>query len=207
VTMDKWGNPQAVWDERFREQEPVYGTKPNGYVEKQAARLKAGGKVLVPADGYGRNGQWLARQGFDVHTVDLSPVGVERSQKAAKAAGLTMKIEQADLAKWNWPVGEFDGVVAIFLHLPPEERAKVHGAMARALKPGGLLIFEAFSRGQLEFRTGGPKDANLLYTAELLREDFAPAEVLELEEVTQYMEEGTKHSGMSAVVHGVFRAV
>lgn len=206
MTPDKWANPQAMWDERFREEVPTYGTNPNRYVEKHAAQIKSGGKVLVPADGYGRNGQWLALQGFDVHTLDLSPVGVERSRKAARAKGLKMQIEQADLTQWSWPVGEYDGVVSIFLHLPPDDRIKVHGAMIRALKPGGILIFEAFSRGQLAFRTGGPQDPNLLYTADLLRQDFAPAEPLELEEVTQHMEEGTRHSGMSAVVHGVFKA-
>jgi SAM-dependent methyltransferase len=203
---DKWANPQAMWDERFSEPAPVYGTRPNLYLEKQSTSLKPGGKVLVPADGYGRNGHWLARQGFAVHTVDLSLVGVERSRKNAKEAGLMLEIEQADLMTWNWPVGEFDGVAAIFLHLPPEMRAKIHPAMLRALKPGGLLIFEAFSQEQLHFHTGGPKDINLLYTAELLRKDFASAEVLALEEVRQHMDEGHKHSGMSAVVHGVFRA-
>ena len=40
-------------------------------------------KVLVPADGYGRNGLWLARQGLTVTTVDVSPVGVERARKTA----------------------------------------------------------------------------------------------------------------------------
>jgi SAM-dependent methyltransferase len=207
VTTDKWANPQAMWDERYSEPEPIYGTRPNLYLEKQAQRLKPGGKVLVPADGYGRNGHWLARQGFAVHTVDLSPVGVERSRKNAREAGLTLKIEQADLVTWNWPVSEFDGIAAIFMHLSPEMRSKIHPAMLRALKPGGVLIFEAFSQHQVQCHSGGPKDVILLYTAELLRKDFASAEVTELEEVEQWMDEGHKHSGMSAVVHGVFRAL
>ena len=206
VATDKWANPQAMWDERYSETEPVYGTGPNVYLEKQSSRIMPGGKILVPADGYGRNGHWLAKQGFEVHTVDLSPVGVERSRKAAREAGLTLKIEQADLSTWNWPVGQFDAVAAIFLHLPPELRSKIHPAMLRALKPGGILIIEAFTPENIQFHSGGPKDANLLYTAELLRKDFASAEVLELEEVKVHMDEGTKHSGMSAVVHGVFRA-
>lgn len=206
VTTDKWANPQAMWDERYSDPEPVYGVRPNVYLEKQSSRLKAGSKILVPADGYGRNGHWLARQGFDVHTVDLSPVGVERSSRTAREAGLTLKIEQADLSTWNWPVGQFDAVAPIFLHLPPELRTQIHPAMLRALKPDGILILEAFTPENLEFHAGGPKDVNLLYTAELLRKDFASAEVIELEEIKVHMDEGIKHSGMSAVVHGVFRA-
>ncbi len=206
MATDKWANPQAMWDERFRVEEPVYGTRPNLYLQEHAALLKPGCRVLVPGDGYGRNGHWLARQGYVVHTVDLSPVGVERSRKAAETAGLTMTIEQADLSEWQWPVGEYAGVAAIFLHLPPEIRLKVHLAMLRALNPGGILIIEAFTPEQIKFHTGGPKDANLLYTAELLRHDFAGAEVLELEEIELHMDEGVKHRGMSAVVHGMFRA-
>jgi SAM-dependent methyltransferase len=206
MATDNWANPQAMWDERFSLEEPVYGTRPNLYLEKHATRLRPGGSVLVPGDGYGRNGHWLARQGFSVHTVDLSPVGVGRSKKAAEAAGLLLTIEQADLSVWRWPVREFDGLAAIFLHLPREISNKIHPAMLRALKPGGILIIEAFTPGQLKFNTGGPKDENLLYTANLLRQDFAGAEILELEEIELHMDEGVKHSGMSAIVHGVFRA-
>ncbi|MGB7844908.1 MAG: class I SAM-dependent methyltransferase, partial [Candidatus Acidiferrum sp.] len=171
MANDKWTNPQKMWDERFSQVEPVYGEGPNGYLEAQAYRLTHGMRVLVPADGYGRNGIWLAKQGLRVHTVDLSPVGVDRAQRAARAAGLAMTIELGDLSVWHWPVEEFDAVVSIFLHLPPELRVKVHAAMLRAVKPGGLVILEAFTPGQLRHSSGGPKQVELLYTAEMLRRD------------------------------------
>jgi SAM-dependent methyltransferase len=205
MASDKWANPQKMWDERFAQPEPVYGHAPNAFLAAQVARLQPGMKVLVPGDGYGRNGIWLAKQGFQVYTVDLSTVGVERAQKAAQAAGVTMAIEQADLAAWSWPANEYDALCAIFLHLPPEVRAKVHPAMVKALKPRGLLIFEAFSAGQLKHWSGGPKQVELLYTAATLREDFAPARPLLLEETEVLIEEGHMHRGTAAVVRGVFR--
>jgi len=205
MTNDKWANPQKMWDERFSQVEPVYGEAPNGYLQAQAFRLKPGMKVLVPGDGYGRNGTWLAKQGFVVHTVDLSPVGVERAQKAARAAGLEMSIELGDLSTWKWPVEEFDVVASIFLHLPPEVRVKIHASMLRAVKPGGLVILEAFTPAQLQYSSGGPKQLDLLYTADMLRGDFAPAEALELEEKEISLEEGHMHRGPAAVVRGVFR--
>jgi hypothetical protein len=64
-------NPAAMWDERYSQPEPIYGERPNNYLREQVQRLAAGASVLVPGDGYGRNGLWLARQGFRVHTVDL----------------------------------------------------------------------------------------------------------------------------------------
>jgi len=202
---DKWANPQKMWDERFAQTEPVYGEQPNAYLRAQVHRLTPGCKVLVPGDGYGRNGLWLARQGFSVSTVDLSPVGVERARKAARAAGLTMTIEKADLATWQWPIGQFDAVASIFLHLPPEIRPQIHVQMLGALKPGGLLIIEAFTPAQLQHSSGGPKQVELLYTTELLRQDFAVAEALELQEVEIDLDEGRMHRGPSAVVHGVFQ--
>ena len=144
MASDKWADPQKMWDERFGQAELVYGEQPNAYLRAQSARLTPGCKILVPGDGYGRNGIWLAREGFQVSTVDLSPVGVARARKSAQEAGLTMSIEQADLASWTWPVDEFDAVASIFLHLPREVRPQIHAQMFGAVKPGGMLIIEAF---------------------------------------------------------------
>ena len=205
MPADKWVNPQKMWDERFSQPEPVYGEAPNAFLAAQSSRFRPGMKVLVPGDGYGRNGIWLAKQGFRVHTVDLSSVGVERARRLAEATGVVMTIEQADLSIWNWPVEQFDGVFSIFLHLPPEVRTKVHASMLRALKPGGLIILENFSPAQLQHSSGGPKQVELLYTAEMLRQDFAPAIALELEEKETQVNEGHMHSGLAGVVQAVFR--
>ncbi len=205
MANDKWVNPQKMWDERFAQAEPVYGEHPNAYLCAQAHRLTPGCKILVPGDGYGRNGIWLAKQGFQVTTIDLSPVGVERARNAAQAAGLAMSIEEADLATWTWPVGGFDAVASIFLHLPPDLRPQIHGQMLAALKPGGLLIIEAFTPAQLLHSSGGPKQLELLYTTEILQKDFAGAEALELMEVETDLDEGRLHRGRAAVVHGVFQ--
>ncbi len=202
---DKWANPQKMWDERFSQPEPVYGDAPNAFLAEQASRFQRGMKLLVPADGYGRNGIWLAKQGFRVHTVDLSPVGVERARKAALAAAVTMTIEEADLATWIWPLDESDGIASIFLHLPPDVRSKVHASMLRALKRGGVVIIEAFTPAQLQHTSGGPKQVELLYTADMLRQDFASGEVLELEEKEVHINEGPMHSGPAAVVRAIFR--
>jgi hypothetical protein len=77
--------------------------------------------------------------------------------------------------------------------------------MLSAVRPGGLVILEAFSLGQLNHSSGGPKQVELLYTAEILRKDFAAAEALELQERETQISEGHMHSGTAAVVQPVFR--
>jgi hypothetical protein len=84
-------------------------------------------------------------------------------------------------------------------------RPAIHANMLRALVPGGVCILEAFTPAQLKFSSGGPKQLDLLYSAELLRQDFAAAEILALEEATVSLDEGRMHSGPGAVVHGVFQ--
>lgn len=205
MTNDKWANPQKMWDERFSQPEPVYGDSPNAFLAEQVFRFKPGMKILVPGDGYGRNGIWLAKQGLQVHTVDLSPVGVRRSQDAARAAGLQMTIELADLSTWDWPVETFDAVASIFLHLPPHVRPQIHGYMFRAVKPGGLVFLEAFTPAQLQNSSGGPKQVELLYTADILRRDFSAAVPVLLEEKEISLDEGHMHRGPAAVVRAVFR--
>jgi hypothetical protein len=77
--------------------------------------------------------------------------------------------------------------------------------MMRALAPGGVIILQGYGPKQLEYRTGGPKVDENLYTAQLLRRSFAPLEILHLAEHDDVIEEGEGHRGMSALVDMVAR--
>jgi cyclopropane fatty-acyl-phospholipid synthase-like methyltransferase len=195
------------WDERFSEPGYAYGTEPNEFLASQKRYFKPGLKALAVADGEGRNGVWLAQQGLDVLSVDQSAVGLAKARELAAQRGVSIRTEQVDLTTWNWPEGEFDAVVAIFIHFPPAVRARMHERMYAALKPGGVLILEAFTPKQLEYKTGGPQDPAMLYTMEMLRMDFPAGERLLLEEMITGLNEGPYHRGQSAVVRLVLRKI
>ncbi len=203
------GHAASFWDARYADDAYGYGTAPNAYLASQASRLAPGMTALVPADGEGRNGVWLAEQGLDVTTVDLSAHGVRKARALAVERGVALIAEQADLTTWNWPQQAFDVVASIFLHLPPTVRDDLHRRMTTSLRPGGLLVVEAFATGQLAFQqsdgSGGPSQAEMLYSADTLRSDFAAMDVIELQEVEVDLDEGSYHSGRAAVVRGVFR--
>lgn len=188
------------WDGKFSATEYVYGHEPNAHLVAQAARIAPGARVLVPGDGEGRNGVWLAERGCEVLSVDASVVGLEKARKLAAQRGVAIATQQADLLSWDWPVAGFDAVVSIFLHFPSQERRIAHAAMAAALRPGGVLILEAFRPEQLGFASGGPKDPDLLYRADDLRADFAMLNVVVLEETLGTLDEGPFHQGPGAVV-------
>ncbi|HJW81173.1 MAG TPA: methyltransferase domain-containing protein [Acidiferrobacterales bacterium] len=193
------------WNSRYAEPGYAYGTEPNAFLVSQKKYLKSGGKALAVADGEGRNGVWLAQQGLDVLSVDASEVGLRKTQELAADRGVAIRTEKADLTTWQWPEQKFDVVVAIYVHFPPEVRARMHRCMFEALKPGGILILEAFTPAQLNYKSGGPPVAEMLYSADMLRIDFAGGEILLIEEAIAELAEGKYHRGPGAVVRLVLR--
>lgn len=193
----------TIWDDRYRDPDYAFGTAPNAFLASQRHRVVAGQRALVPGDGEGRNGVWLAEQGLDVITVDASRVGVAKATALATARGVQLDARCADLTDWDWPVATCDLVAAIFLHFMPAERPAMHRRMLGAMRPGGLLILECYSVRQLDRRkagtTGGPPPEMMVTTADLAA-DFAGAEVESLEEVETVLHEGARHVGPSTVV-------
>ena len=148
---------------------------------------------------------WLAQQGLDVLSVDASEVGLRKTQELAVDRGVAIRTEKVDLITWQWPVQKHYVVVAIYVHFPPEVRARMHRCMFEALKPGGILILEAFTPAQLNYKSGGPPVAEMLYSADMLRIDFAAGEILFIEEAIAELAEGKYHRGPGAVVRLVLR--
>ena len=195
-----------MWDERYDQEDYLFGKAPNAFLARQAHRLAPGMRALAVADGEGRNGVWLAEQGAHVVAVDASPVGVAKARKLAAERGVSLEHIVADMTAWDWPDATFDLVVAIFIQVTtPDERAGIFKGMIRALKPGGLLLLEGYGTGQLAYGTGGPKDIERLYTEDLLRTSFAELEILELSTYDAELDEGARHRGMSALVDLVAR--
>ena len=193
------------WNQRFAAPEYVYGTEPNAFLVSQKKYLQPGMRALAVADGEGRNGVWLAQQGLDVQSVDGSEVGLRKARELAAQRGVSIRTTLADLTTWTWPEAEFDIVAAVFIHFPPEHRARMHQKMLRALKPGGVLIMEVFTPEQLQYKTGGPPVKEMLYAAEMLRRDFSGADILLLQETLTDLQEGPGHRGTAAVARLVLK--
>ena len=194
------------WNARYAEPGFAYGTEPNAFLASQRKYLQPGMKALAVADGEGRNGVWLAQQGLDVLSVDSSKVGLRKARELAKSRGVSIRTELADLTRWQWPENEFDIVAAIFIHFPPEHRARMHEKMRRALKPGGVLIMEAFTPEQLKYKTGGPPVREMLYTVEMVREEFSKGEILLLQQMLTDLHEGPYHRGTASVVRLIVKS-
>lgn len=200
------------WNERFAEPGYKYGTAPNAFLRERwpalHARLSPAApaplRVLVPGDGEGRNGVWLAAQGAQVLAVDSAEVGLQKARALAERSGpeeaARYRTEVADLATWAPEPGAWDAVVLIYTHLPGAIRRTAHQRLATGLRPGGVLLLEAFHPQQLGRTSGGPKDVDMLYRLAQLREDFSGLldETLGWEGET-LLDEGPGHQGAGYV--------
>jgi len=192
------------WNQRFGGAAYLYGTAPNDFVAQVADRIPAG-PVLCLAEGEGRNAVFLAGRGHAVTAVDLSPVGLEKAQALAARQGVRITTIAADLAAFALEEGVWSGVVASWAHLPSQLRRRVFAGVVRGLRPGGVVVLEAYTPAQLRYGTGGPKDPDLLMTLAALRAEFGGLEFEIGREIERDVVEGSGHTGRAAVVQVLAR--
>lgn len=189
------------WEGRFATPDYVFGMEPNAFLAAQKDLLPRCGRALAIADGEGRNGVWLAQQGLEVLSIDFSPTAQAKARALAKARGVEIVTELADIAAYAWPQSAFDVVVDIFTQFSdPDERAAKFAGIRRALRPGGLLLLQGYRPEQLAHGTGGPKCAANMYTRALLERELASFSRIRIEEYDVEIHEGSAHGGMSAVI-------
>jgi SAM-dependent methyltransferase len=192
------------WDARYSEPGYAYGTAPNDFLREMAGRMPPG-PVLCLAEGEGRNAVFLAELGHAVTAVDGSAVGLAKAASLARARAVGLETVHADLADFAIKEGAWAGIVTVFAHLPPTLRARMHSAVVKGLRPGGVYLLEAYTPRQLEFGTGGPPDVSLLMTADALRQELAGLELEICREIEREVVEGRFHHGRAAVVQVVGR--
>ncbi len=189
------------WEKRYAAPDYLYGTEPNAFLKAQAGLLPKTGKALAVADGEGRNGVWLAEQGLDVLSVDFSPTAQAKAKALAARRGMAVRFVQADVIAWDWPTAEFDVIAVIFIQFAtPPERRRIFAGIRQALKPGGLLLLQGYRPEQIAYNTGGPSEVENLYTEDMLREEFGSFAKLDIKAHDSVVSEGSRHSGMAAVV-------
>ena len=189
-----------MWDERYSTQEYVYGKLPNDFLLERYHSFKPGGAVLCLAEGEGRNAVFLAKKGFRVTGMDSSKVGKEKALELAKEHNVEIEYEVADLEKADLGENKWDAIVSIFAHMPKSWRNDLHQRIFKALKPGGVLLLEGYSKEQLALGTGGPKDENLLYELEEFEKDLEEMDFEILVKTEREIQEGRFHSGRSSTI-------
>lgn len=191
------------WDERYSAEGYAYGTEPNDFLREHASRLE--GPVLCLAEGEGRNAVFLASLGLDVTAADQSPVGIAKAKRLAAERGTRIDAIVADADALDFALASFAAIIAIFGHMPPETRRRVHGRAVGWLRPGGHFLLEAYTPDQTRRTTGGPRDADLCMTEAGLRTELAGLDVVFARECIRPVIEGRFHTGEASVVQFLAR--
>jgi len=137
---------------------------PSSWIVKFAPLIKSQGLVLDLACGSGRHAKWLAQQGYQVDALDRDPIATSSMQ------GIDgIRIQLTDLETTEPPSFEhsYDGIiVSRYLHRP------LLTSLATILKPGGILIYETFMRGNERY--GKPSNPDFLLMPDELLNTYSP---------------------------------
>jgi tellurite methyltransferase len=157
----------AEWDEKHRRDANSHAGAPSTILQELLPLLPLG-PALDLACGTGRNALFLAHQTSaqqrGVTAVDRSDVALEILEKQARNAGIDvsrgtrlepahkgMLLVTANLEDSEMPAHAFSLIICI-RYLEREAFRRI----AAALAPGGMLLFETYTKAQLEFG-GGPR--------------------------------------------------
>jgi SAM-dependent methyltransferase len=195
---------KEFWNERYSADEYAYGEEPNAYFKEQLMKLKPG-KILLPAEGEGRNAVFAAKLGWDVFAFDMSDQGKNKAIKLAQKNQVSINYEVCSLEEISFDKNSFDVVALIYAHFPPVVRFAYHRKLTEYMKKDGTIIIEAFTKKHTAFQminptAGGPRNADMLYSAEELKSDLAEYNIIDLIEQETELAEGNGHLGKAAVI-------
>ncbi len=195
-----------MWNKRYETAEYIFGKEPAIFMTKKARYLKPGQSALAVADGEGRNSVFMAQKGVKVTAMDSSTNAVAKAKLLAAERGVNVDFNVADILKWEWVENRFDLVAAVFIQfVGPAQRAEIFDGIKRTLKPGGILMLHGYTPEQIDLGIGGPPFVENMYRADLLAQNFADFEIVELNTYHREVQEGRGHSGMSALVDLIAR--
>ncbi|MDH5393503.1 MAG: class I SAM-dependent methyltransferase [Gammaproteobacteria bacterium] len=183
------------WEQRYSEEGYAYGERPNVFFKQVIDALEPG-KILLPAEGEGRNAVYAASKGWQVDAYDFSEQAIKNALDFASQHKVNINYVQGSHSDLHQFEPGYDAIALIYAHVPNDVRQRYHQQLLGLLKPGGHFIMEAFTTSQLGRPSGGPQDINMLYSLDQVSSDFgAECEFELLEQVTEVLDEGKYHVG------------
>lgn len=189
---------KALWNTRYAENEVVYGHRPNRFFKEFIDTHKPG-KILLPAEGEGRNAVYAAAKGWEVDAFDFSEEAHKKAITLSKKKNVSINYWVQEIEKFSADK-KYDAVGLIYVHLPQNLRQTFHQQIHSSISSGGFLVLEAFAKEQIEFNSGGPKDLSLLYDAPTICQDFPFLHTLFCGQREIELNEGKFHKGRAAVL-------
>jgi SAM-dependent methyltransferase len=187
-----------MWNERYDQDQYVYGTSPNKFFQQFIAGQNPG-KLLLPAEGEGRNAVYAAVNNWQVHAFDYSETAKEKALRLARQQRVHIDYDVAHAEEFNCS-GKFDLIAWIFTHFHHSICTELFQKFIDCLKPGGYWLMEVFSKKQLDNTSGGPKNPDLLYSSDTMATLLPGLDIMLNEETSILLNEGALHQGRAEVL-------
>ncbi|HVN19291.1 MAG TPA: class I SAM-dependent methyltransferase [Dongiaceae bacterium] len=126
------------WNRILTAEHPTFNAKPNQFLVEMVKGRKPG-RALDIAMGQGRNSIWLAQQGWDVTGFDIADAGLAMANENARRLGVKIHTEVARFENFDYGENRWDLILRSYAGC-----GAVAEKLERALKPGGILVEEAF---------------------------------------------------------------
>lgn len=170
------------WDHLYSGDRYRYGKEPNLFFKQCIEELPVG-RILLPAEGEGRNAVYAASLGWHVVAFDESDMArgkalslaLERGVPYGQAVNLGNEADSGPLPDGNAVVNgslsyqvcnfpdfvcrpnSFDSIAFIYAHLPEDRKMVYYRHLFPCLKLGGKVIFEAFGKKQRTYQKVNPQ--------------------------------------------------
>jgi 2-polyprenyl-3-methyl-5-hydroxy-6-metoxy-1,4-benzoquinol methylase len=144
------GSPQDQerWNQKYQTPEYISGKEPVPFL-KQNVELLPKGTVLDLAMGEGRNGVYLATQGFQVIGIDISETGLRKAEALAADHGVKITTKVADLEQYKLTPNTYDVIVCTYYL-----QRDLFPQIISALKPGGMALVETYTIDHKKYQPG-----------------------------------------------------
>ena len=194
------------WNELYAQTQDLYGTAANLFIQEIAGEILIEGKTLAIAEGEGRNILYLAEQArqhnypFSAEVWDYSDVALKHLSSKAEATGINLELRHVDLTAAKWPSERYQNVICVFGHFDTETQTKVLEGIRESLLNGGWFIGELYSKEQINYQTGGPKNIEYLYDPRSILDVFGQDHLHHFYVGEQERHEGKLHCGKCHVI-------
>ncbi|HEX2981752.1 MAG TPA: class I SAM-dependent methyltransferase, partial [Anaerolineaceae bacterium] len=121
-----------------------------------------GARVLDLGCGAGRHLVYLARRGFRVTGLDVSPTGLAYAREWLEREGLQAELDQHDMLELPYPTNHFDALISILViyHNPLDSIRKTIAEAHRVLRPGGMALLTFLSKRGWRYGSGTQIEAD-----------------------------------------------
>jgi tellurite methyltransferase len=133
------------WNSKYETEVYLFGEKPIPFLVDNVHLLRKG-KVLDIAMGEGRNGVYLATQGFEVLGLDISEKGLEKAHNLAKKNKVTIETKVVDLESFTLEPNSYDVILCTYYM-----QKDLFKQFQSALKPGGMIVVETYNVDYLKY--------------------------------------------------------